>query len=589
MKRPLVSLLLILATAASLSAQGTPATRAAQVVVVELEKSLAKARTQLAEIKSILAAAPACPVTVCPTCPPPTVCPTCPPPVVCPTDPEQPTACVVSPWGAWSACTASGSTTTGTRTRTRTVVTPASVGGTPCPELVETETCSIALPAAGTVRTAAELTAAIKVAGVYRLEPGTYVGNFTAAVDGVTLIGATLPDGRVAPNATAAYKLVPANSSLSTLTIMASRVRVSGIYIAQGAAGTPVVSVGSPDVADPLLLPDDVTLDRIEIHAGALGGLRGIAAHTRKFTLTNSLVTGFWWQGADSQAFYSCNGPGPYTLVNNQLQASGENILFGGGSTRSAANIPSDITVTDNLLDKPEEWRTKAGAVKNSFELKIGRRVLFERNIIRGMWASAQSGHAIVLTPRNQYGDSPWVVVEDVIIRRNIVTGHTDGFLVNILGKDDTPGRISQQTARITIEHNHADSKQGIKVNRGVAGWLRVRNNTFPNVSKAAWSFEPTTDGILTPCEWTNNVFSAGIYGILGGASGSGTTALGVFCEPGYQVTGNVIEMPVRSIWPSLGNKFLSGPGLLAPLLDENGRYREDPSKGWDGALSGSF
>lgn len=44
--------------------------------------------------------------------------------------------CVVSEWSEWSTCT------DGTKTRTRTILVPASGGGTACPSLTETVSCS---------------------------------------------------------------------------------------------------------------------------------------------------------------------------------------------------------------------------------------------------------------------------------------------------------------------------------------------------------------------------------------------------------------------------------------------------------------
>ena len=59
--------------------------------------------------------------------------------------------------------------------------------------------------------------------------------------------------------------------------------------------------------------------------------------------------------------------------------------------------------------------------MKNLFELKNARRVLVEGNLMEYVWQEAQVGYAILLTPRNQDGRAPWVTVEDVTIRRNLV------------------------------------------------------------------------------------------------------------------------------------------------------------------------
>jgi hypothetical protein len=514
------------------------------------------------------------------------------PPVVGPDPDPVPVDCAVSAFGEWSAW-APISETEESRTRTRTVVTQPANGGAACPVLSETETRLIVTgtPVGGTpVTTATQLHAALKLPGVYTLAPGIYTGNFVAATAGVTIIGAALPDARVAPDATADYKLIPAAPGDATLRITASRVRISGVWIGQGNPSRAVVEIGSDSVADPLLQPNDVTLDRIEIVAGVNGGLRGIATHTRAFTLTRSRVVNFWWQGADSQAFLAINGPGPYTITDNQLQASGENVLWGGGSFRSAAMIPTNVVLRGNLLDKPKEWRRilnpdgtilqpgHPGSVKNSIEFKGVKGALVEDNLIDGMWPDAQDGAIIQLTPRNQDNNSPWTVVEDVVIRRNKFINHVKGPFVNMIGTDNNAPSL--QTARITIEGNYSDSVTGIRIQGGVAGHMRILNNTFPKITSWVLSFEGTQ--VLTPLEFRRNVVRAGSGGIHG-AIATGIAGLDTYCAPGWVVQGNVIERPVNTFWPWTGtntNLFLTG-GQLAPLLDADGHYLPDLTKGW--------
>src|SRR5207245_8688393 len=60
--------------------------------------------------------------------------------------------------------------------------------------------------------------------------------------------------------------------------------------------------------------------------------------------------------------------------------------------------------------------------VKNHFELKNGRRVLFEGNVLENNWGGfSQNGFSIVLTPKNQFlGNAnvcPLCKVTDVRIR----------------------------------------------------------------------------------------------------------------------------------------------------------------------------
>ena len=82
-----------------------------------------------------------------------------------------------------------------------------------------------------------------------------------------------------------------------------------------------------------------------------------------------------------------------YKIVDNFLEASGQSIIFGGGS---ASLTPTDIEIRHNHLYKPMIWKEsspgfvagKSGhpfIVKNLFELKNAQRLLFEGCLI-GLW-----------------------------------------------------------------------------------------------------------------------------------------------------------------------------------------------------------
>jgi hypothetical protein len=242
--------------------------------------------------------------------------------------------------------------------------------------------------------------------------------------------------------------------------------------------------------------------------------------------------------------------------------------MVGGDTVRIPGLVPADITIRGNTLVKPQAWRARRGSVKNTFELKCAERVLFENNVLDGMWRDAQAGHMIVLTPRNQNGDSPWCGVSDVTIRRNRSVRHTDGYAVNIAGRDDN--HPSQQTARITIAGNlFEDSPKGFMVSGGVTGWLRLIANTLPAVRWNLLTFSGT--GVQTPLTVERMVALSGEYGVSGDGTAPGTATLAAYTSA-LVWTGNVIERtPARPIpWPP-GTTLLA-PGALAPLLD-NGRY----------------
>ena len=124
--------------------------------------------------------------------------------------------------------------------------------------------------------------------------------------------------------------------------------------------------------------------------------------------------------------------------------------MFGGAHINIPGLVPSDITVEDNVLTKDPTWRGTSWTVKNLFELKNARRVTVRRNVMQYNWGGAQAGFAIVLTPRNSSGQTPWVVIEDVEFSGNVVTHSGSGF--NLLGRDNN--NPSGLLARVLIKDN---------------------------------------------------------------------------------------------------------------------------------------
>src|SRR5205807_9903945 len=116
-------------------------------------------------------------------------------------------------------------------------------------------------------------------------------------------------------------------------------------------------------------------------------------------------------------------------ILNNYVEAAGENIMFGGGdpSSTDVNIVPSDIDIEQNFVHKKPCWMPGdptfgtdpndascgiAWQVKNLFELKNARRVLVQGNIFEYNWPSGQAGRAILFTVRNQDGRCTWCTVE---------------------------------------------------------------------------------------------------------------------------------------------------------------------------------
>jgi hypothetical protein len=210
--------------------------------------------------------------------------------------------------------------------------------------------------------------------------------------------------------------------------------------------------------ADGDQLPHHFIVERCYLHGDPeVGTRRGIILNSGAAAVVDSYFSDFKMTGADSQAMIGWEGPGPYRIENNYLEAAGENLMFGGADPAVADRVPADIEIRRNHFSRPTAW--KAGApdfagttwsVKNLFELKNARRVRVEGNLFEYNWPESQNGFAILFTVRNQDGQSPWSVVEDVTFSYNIVRHVANGIL--ILGEDDNYS--SGRTRRIQIRNN---------------------------------------------------------------------------------------------------------------------------------------
>src|SRR5438046_76211 len=116
-------------------------------------------------------------------------------------------------------------------------------------------------------------------------------------------------------------------------------------------------------------LPHDITFDRCYVHGDPIaGGRRGIAMNGGSVAVVDSYVSDFKEVGADTQAVWSYNSPGPLKIQNNYLEATSENVLFCGKHPDIANLIPSDIEIRRNYFFKPLSWLGSSYSVKNLLE-----------------------------------------------------------------------------------------------------------------------------------------------------------------------------------------------------------------------------
>ncbi|MGE3275491.1 MAG: hypothetical protein AB7O67_10285 [Vicinamibacterales bacterium] len=306
------------------------------------------------------------------------------------------------------------------------------------------------------------------------------------------------------------------------------------------AGGGDVVAFGEGQRQRAADVPHDLEIDRCYIHgAPERGQRRGVALNSASTTIRNSYIADIKSDGVDSQAIGGWNGPGPFDIVNNYLEAAGENVMFGGGDPSIRGLVPSDIRVIGNHLAKPVAWRGGPWDVKNLFELKNARRVRIEGNLFEHNWQAAQPGPAIVFTPRNQEGGAPWSGIEDVVFQGNVVRHVAAAF--NILGHDDNAP--SRQTRQVTIANNVLyDVDAAAWGGNGVflligdgATDIHVERNTVVHSGNVISAYGRPTTGFV----FRDNLVRHNRYGIKGDGAGVGDDTIATYF-PGGEVSGNV-------------------------------------------------
>jgi hypothetical protein len=377
----------------------------------------------------------------------------------------------------------------------------------------------------------------------------------------------------------------------------ANHYRLIGLEITR-LGGTGVVSslssIASSGTASSIIF------DRVWMHGTAQDETtRGIElGGSTYFSIVDSFFTDFHCISrtgscTDAQAINGGLGNepmGPYKIVDNFLEASGENILFGGGA---ATVTPADIEVSRNHMFKPLTWMPgQPGFIggtdgnpfiaKNLFELKNAQRVLLDSNIMEDSWGGfSQVGFAILVTPKNPGGTSPCTVcqITDVTIRNNSIS-HVGAGLQIANGPSDN-GALAFDGERYSIHDIIVDDIDGVKYT-GPGEFAQISTGPgaaiLQNVSvNHVTAFEPSTlfiigdelatDPQMSNVSFTNSIVNAGIYPVW--STGSGGTAncavhdspLTTFsaCFSSYTFSTDAIIAPSASYseskWPA-GNFF---------------------------------
>lgn len=294
-----------------------------------------------------------------------------------------------------------------------------------------------------------------------------------------------------------------------------------------------IIKIGSTEEKRIEDLPHHIEFDRVYVHGNPVEGQRrGAAANGKYIRIINSYFSDIKKEGDEAQAIAVWGTDGPVEIINNYLEGSAENILFGGGSSVLKL-VPTDCVVRGNHLNKPLEWRNTNFDVKNFFEIKNGRRIKIENNLMTNNWAKAQDGTGILFSTRADNGDA--TIIEDIVFTNNIVRGAGNG--ISVYGAEGGGGH------RLTIRNNFFEDISGKKW--GGAGFfmkssawdgLTIENNTIINSGDIAHTYDAPVKGFV----FRNNIIFQNEYGFKGDGTASGQATIDKYF-PNSEVSGNVI------------------------------------------------
>lgn len=372
---------------------------------------------------------------------------------------------------------------------------------------------------------------------------GTYILRNKGMVEGwiiITSNASTLPKEE--------HRIVPTSSALASMPTIISD-NISGQPCFTAAAGAQFYRlVGLHLTVDATVNENygivmfnsgsDFIVDRCYIHGhdDATIMKAGVLLNCANSAVINCHISQIHSVGFDTYAIGGTNGPGPFKIINNYLEAAGENILFGGAAPTTPGLVPSDIEVLNNHFYKPWSWRVghpdyagKHWTIKNLFELKTGQRVLVQGNLFENCWADlpiGQSGYAILLTVRGEGGKAPQATVSDITIRYNTIR-HV-GAGISLSGSD---GNITTQgSTRILIAHNYftdvngpaygdgntAGPNDGTFIKLGDPDHVTIEHNTIEHTGPITWAIDT-----IRSFRFTNNLVncfrsSGGYQGMYG-------------------------------------------------------------------------
>ena len=441
----------------------------------------------------------------------------------------------------------------------------------PAPPRVVLNTAAPAAPDVGgvvlTVPRGGNLQGALDAAlpgDVVELAAGaTFTGTFTLKNKGATSKWitirptnfASLPaqGSRMTPAIAASLRLPRIETASTAFAIQfaagANHYRITGIEVGIK-AGTPLtyalINTESITGQTSLLqVPSNIVIDRVYAHGSPTQTVRRcVALNSASSAVIDSYLSDCHELGSDSQAIAIWNGPGPFKIVNNYLEAAGENILVGGGDPSIANLVPSDIEIRRNHFFKQPSWKG-VWTVKNLLELKNAQRVLIEGNVLQNSWTNAQNGLGVMFKSVNQNGSCHWCITQDVTYRRNVLQNVGAGYNIGASPDNAYPTVHARRIAIIdNIATNINTSAQfdgdgrAFLIDGDLRDVLIAHNTTMTETHAMVFGGAPTVSFTAR-----DNVFGSRLYAVLG-TGYNGGAAFAAFAPTGYLLQNLFIGEP---------------------------------------------
>jgi hypothetical protein len=319
-------------------------------------------------------------------------------------------------------------------------------------------------------------------------------------------------------------------------------------------------------------------VDRSYVHGAAtLEVRRCVLLNSATSAVVDSWLADCHSNVSDSQAIVSWNGPGPFLIQNNHLEAGHEVVVFGGGTFTVAGGSPSDITIRGNHITRPLAWKG-IWQVKNLLETKHVKRLLIEGNVFENNWADAQAGFAFVLKSENQQNDNPWTQSADITIRYNRIrnTGNVWNLAENPSGRPALPAARMVITDNIVENVNVAPylgDGHTLQLLGGLQDIVMMHNTVLSaaggNAFAVVFGQLPTVQRLVVH----SNVLQHGSYGMKGGGVGEGTSSINLYAPDALV----------------MNNLFIGGGNLTAAYPSSNFFVADIADVGFSDVSAGDF